>query len=79
MLYLYDLNALTYLTMQVFVNDKCIVIFKGAKIKDAVARYCIKMNLSPEESRGASIRDAQGHTVGEDALIAESQQIFVEI
>lgn len=65
--------------MKVFVNETAIVIFKGAKAKDAIVKYCVKNNLASPKFEQLKIRDDRGHLIGEDATLADQQKIQVNI
>jgi hypothetical protein len=61
--------------MEVFVNDKKIILFQGAKVKDAVLSFDKKIlrNIALYE-----ITDKYGNQTGIDGALQEGSKLFIK-
>ena len=65
--------------MKVTVNRTTVDLFEGARVQDAVLRYCVRRKIKPALARTASVFDAYGHQIGLDAPLHEGQTIKCKI
>ncbi|MDD4141728.1 MAG: hypothetical protein PHR20_02890 [Bacteroidales bacterium] len=62
--------------MKVFVNDKPLIIFRGARVRDAVWRYNRRYDemIKFEE---VDVKDRWGNIIAEDAPLMENTKIYI--
>ena len=65
--------------MNVKVNGKALIIFRGATVRDAVLRHFAKCDIDKELIGQAVVCDKWGHVIGKDATLSEGQEISYKI
>ena len=61
--------------MNIKVNGKSIVIFKGATARDALLRYFARCDIDRRLAKDAVIYDKWGHTISPDSPLTNNQEI----
>lgn len=61
--------------MNIKVNGKPIVIFKGATARDALLRYFARCDIDRRQVKQAVIYDKWGHTISPDSPLSNNQEI----
>jgi hypothetical protein len=61
--------------MKVFVNEKEIILFRGAKVKDAVLSFDRKIL---RETAQYEISDIYGNQTGVDGALQEGSRLFIK-
>ena len=64
--------------MILFVNEKMLILFEGATVKDALQMFGNNA-LTKIEKGYAEVLDAHGNTIGINGALHESIQIFFRI
>ena len=65
--------------MRVKVNRTIVELFEGAKVREALLRYCVQRNFSPAKAARAEVFDAWGHPIDQDAPLSDGQTIKCKI
>ncbi|MBO4807276.1 MAG: hypothetical protein IK005_11090 [Paludibacteraceae bacterium] len=63
--------------MNIYVNEKKIRIFEGAKVRDAVTRYLSRQKKDLSLIHSAEIQDKEGHTIDLDGSLCKESSITV--
>ena len=61
--------------MRIIVNEKPIVIFKGATARDALLRYFARCDIDRRLAKQAVIYDKWGHVISPDSPLSDNQEI----
>ncbi|MCK9535865.1 MAG: hypothetical protein M0Q98_14430 [Pseudomonas sp.] len=62
--------------MKVFVNDKKVVIFHGAKVVDVVRAYYVKYDKKLPSSMPV-VRDAYGNSIALDGELKDENRLYI--
>lgn len=62
--------------MQVFLNDKSIVIFEGARVRDLVLSYSMQLWKEIAHDKTQIIVDRRGNVVSLDGALIENQKFY---
>ena len=73
--YIQTTQLLNIKSMRIKVNEKTIVIFKGATARDALLRYFARCDIDRSLVKQAVIYDKWGHTIGHDSPLSDNQEI----
>ncbi len=61
--------------MRVKVNDKSIVLFRGASVRDALVRFFARCDIERSQITKATVYDQWGHEIDLDAPLNNGQEI----
>ena len=66
--------------MKVYVNNKAVVVYEGARVKDAINKYYSDLLItgSPESSY-INVHDNHGNPVMLDGSLCENDHIYVKV
>ncbi len=62
--------------MKIKVQDKEIVLFHGASVKDALLRYFTKCDIRRDVINHVVVKDQWGHELDLDAPLRDGQLVF---
>ena len=66
--------------MKVYVNNKPVVVYEGARVKDAINKYYSDLLIKGNpESFSIKVHDSHGNTVMLDGSLGEDDHIYVVV
>jgi hypothetical protein len=66
--------------MKVYVNNRVVVVYEGARVKDAINKYYSDLLIEgSKESYSIKVHDDHGNPVMIDGSLSENDHIYIEV